>query len=217
MLAATEKMDFMPGEIKTTGAVLEMPETGISARVDTSDLNVSQELPEDSGGRFLEICTGLASLAHEFFTPTGILTNGLASKSFWPMSEVDDALSSTLKLGDTIHVDLAKVIGMVPAHKKIDCNFSSGSLELHVVVQPVTFEKVSLSRHTASIQASAVQKRRVERLNKATDRFAGPPLRHALMLEVDLTELDPPKTSLQDHLRELNRYTDALRRRFALS
>ncbi|MGA2176205.1 MAG: hypothetical protein ABSH38_14610 [Verrucomicrobiota bacterium] len=215
MLAATEKLDFMPSEAKPTGARLDIPENGISATVDTSELVVAQELPESSGKPFLEICTGLASLANRCFTPTGIVKNGLASKSIWPMSEVEAVLASTLKLGDTIHTDLAKVVGMVPAYKSIDCNFSSGNLELHVVVQAVTFEKVSFNRHTAGFRASASQKRRVERLNKAADRFDDL-LHHALMLEVDLIELDPPKTSLQDHFRELNRYTDALRTRFAL-
>jgi hypothetical protein len=35
MLAAVEKMDFMPGDTKPEGAKLEIPENGFSAAVDT--------------------------------------------------------------------------------------------------------------------------------------------------------------------------------------
>jgi len=215
MLAATKEMDFMAREAKPTGAMMDIPEQGISVALDASEMVVTQDQPEDSGESFQKICTGLDSLANQFFTPMGIVTNGLASKSIWPMPTADAVLASTLNLGNTINADLAKVVEMVPSFMKVDCNFSSGNLDLHVVVQAVTFEKVSLYRHSAGFQASASKIRRAERLNKAAARFDAT-LHHGLMLEVDLIEFDPPKTSLQNHFRELNRHTDALRTRFAL-
>ena len=215
MLAATKELDFMPREAKPTGAMMDIPEKGITVALDASEMVVTQDQPEDAWESFQKICTGLDSLTNQHFTPTGIVTNGLASKSIWPMPKADIALASTLHFGNTIHADLAKVVGMVPAYTKVDCNFSSGNLELHVVVQAVTFEKVSLYRHSAGFQASASKIRRAERLNKAAERF-DPSFHHGLMLEVDIIEFDPPKASLQNHFRELNRHTEALRTRFAL-
>jgi hypothetical protein len=215
MLAATREMDFMPREAKPTGAMMGIPEKGISVALDASEMVVTQEQPEDAVESFQQICMGLDSLANKFFSPTAIVTNGLASKSIWPMPSTDAALASTLKLGDTMHADLAKVVGMVPAHTKVDCNFSSGSMELHVVVQAVTFERVSVSHHTAGFQASASKKRRAERLNKAAEHY-DPTLHDGLMLEVDLIEIGPPKTSLENHFRELRRHSEALRMRFTL-
>ncbi len=72
---------------------------------------------------------------------------------------------------------------MVPAHKKIDCEFSSGSMDLHVLLHPVTFEKISITRHTANFKASSAQKQRVDRLNRFADRFSMH-LSHAIMLEM---------------------------------
>jgi hypothetical protein len=159
MLAACDSMDFMAIEAKPTSAALDIPERGISAGVDSAALVVTQELPEDSGEFFLKIFTGMSSLADYHFKPQAIITNGLATKSLWPTPDAEKALASTLKLGDSFGVDLAKAVNMVSAFKKLDYNFASGSLELHVVVQAVTFEKISLTRHNPSFQASPYKRR----------------------------------------------------------
>jgi len=104
---------------------------------------------------------------------------------------------------------------MVPAHKRLDFNFTSGSMDLHVLLHPVTFEKVSVNRYTPKFKASSVQKERVERLNKFADRFSVE-LRHALLLELDLMEVDPPQRSLDRHFGDLQRYTGTLRNQFTV-
>ena len=94
-------------------------------------------------------------------------------------------------------------------------NFESGSMDFHVLVHPVTFEKIALSRHNANFKSSAAQKRRIDRLNKFTERFnvdSG----HVLMMELDLMESDPPEASLPRHFDQLKRKNNLLRDKFSL-
>ncbi len=215
MVAAVENMDFMPGETKPTGAKLEIPESGLKATIDCMELAVVQELPDDNGEYFLKTCSGLAALAVEYFTPKSVVRNGFASKSYWPMPSAESTLVASLTFGDTFQVELGKSLGMAPAHKRIDCNFSSGSMDLHVLLHSVTFEEVSVNRRTANFKASSAQKKRVDRLNKFADRFSVP-LSHALMLELDLIEAEPPQGTMDNHFNELQRQTELLRNTFTV-
>lgn len=213
MVAAIEKMDFVPGEIKPTGANLEIPERGLTTVVDASQLAVAQELANEKDDFFLQTCVGLAGLATEHFTPKRITRNGFALKCYWPISNPEILLATTLTFGGTWHIDLGKAVGMAPAHKRIDYNFLSGSMALHVVLQPVTFEKVTINRLAASYNATKSEKRRVERQGKFVENFKSPPS-HALMLELDLTEAEPPQDSLGKHFEELKRHANELRQQF---
>src|SRR2546426_11487522 len=75
MLAAVEKLNFQPGDAKPIGAKLEIPEHGLVATVDTLELVVVQELPEDEEF-FLKTCLGLSELVNEHFKPNRITRNG---------------------------------------------------------------------------------------------------------------------------------------------
>lgn len=213
MLAAVEEMNFLPGDTKPIGAKLEIPERGLIASVDTLELVVAQEMPSGLDEFFLNTCVGLAALINEHFHPKRIIKNGFACKSYWAIPNADSLLAISLKFGGDAHAELGKQLGMVPAHKRLDFNFTSGSMDLHVLLHPVTFEKVSVNRHNPNFKASSVQKERVERLNKFADHFSVH-LSHALLLETDLMEVDPPQHSLKQHFNELTRYTDLLRKQY---
>ena len=213
MLAAVEELDLLPGETKPTGAKLERPESGLTVTVDTLELVATQELPGEDARAFPEICITLAGLVKTHFQPKGVIRNGFACKSYWPIVDVDALLSASLRYGGTAHLDLGKQLGLVPAHKRLDLSFSSGSMELHVMLHPVTFEKVSINRHQPGFNASSGQKRRAQRLNASADRFSRP-LSHALVLETDLMEVDPPSNSLDQHFCEMKRYAETLRKYF---
>ena len=208
-------MNFLPGDTKPVGAKLEIPERGLTAGVDTLELAAAQEMPGSDDKFFVDTCVGLAALVEKHFQPKRIIRNGFACKSYWPMTNADALLATSLQFGGTAHTELGKVLGMVPAHKRLDFNFSSGSMDLHVQLHPVTFEKVSVNRHNPNFKASSTQKERVERLNQFADRF-NIQLSHALMLEVDLMEVDPPQRSLEQHFNELKCYTDMLRKQFTV-
>ncbi|MBI2925924.1 MAG: hypothetical protein HYY24_09495 [Verrucomicrobia bacterium] len=130
-------------------------------------------------------------------------------------SELDHGSAVAYSTALCGRVELGKQLGMVPAHKRLDFDFSSGSMDLHVLLHPVTFEKVSVNRHNPNFKASSLQKQRVERLNKFADRFSVH-LSHALLLELDLMEVDPPQRSLKQHFDELKRHTEMLRKQFTV-
>ncbi len=216
MLAAVDKLDFLPGEIKPSGAKLEIPERGLTATVDTLELVIAQEMPGADHESFLKSCEDLSELVNEHFQPKRRIRNGFACKSYWPIPNANTLLAVSLRFGGEVHNELGKQLGMVPEHKRLDFNFTSGSMDLHVLLQPVTFDKVSVSRQNPNLKATSVQKERIERRNKFAEKL-DVHLSHALMLEVDLMEIDPPEHSLRRHFTELMRYTTLLRSQFDAS
>jgi hypothetical protein len=102
---------------------------------------------------------------------------------------------------------------MVPESKATDCFFASGSSTLHVNLQPVTFDRLGLSKRNVPFRANRAQSGRIDRLNKFAERGVETP--HALVLDVDLMENDPPKpTYLEAHFSELQKKTNQLRKVF---
>jgi hypothetical protein len=213
ILEAVERLNFVPGETKPSGAKLEIPELGLKATVDTTELNAVQEIPGEETKPFLKACVDLVALAHKHFTPTRVVKNGFAAKYFVGFANAEAALQASLKFGDDYHQELGKVLGMVPAHKHLDYNFASGSLDLHVSLQPVTFEKLASFRRAATFKASRDERAQVERHNLSADRTGRIP-GHAVMLELDLIEFDPPKDALEKHFQELLRLRSVLRKQF---
>jgi hypothetical protein len=216
MLEAVERLNFVPGEIKPSGAKLEIPERGLTAAVDATELIAVQEVPGEETNSFLKTCIDLVALAHKHFTPRRVVKNGFAMKSFVGFANAEAALRASLEFGDKYHQDLGKVLGMVPAHKRLDYNFTSGSLDLHVLVQPVTFEKIASFRRAANFKASRNEKARVERHNLAADRTGGIP-GHAVMMELDLIEFEPPQDALEKHFQELARRKSVLQKQFGVA
>ncbi len=189
ILEAVERLNFVPGETKPSGAKFEIPELGLKATVDTTELITVQEIPGEETDTFLKTCVDLVALVHKHFTPKRVVKNGFAAKYFVGFANAEAALQASLKFGDDYHQELGKVLGMVP----------------------VTFEKLASFRRAATFKASRDEKAQVERHNMSadrTDRIPG----HAVMLELDLIEFDPPKDALEKHFQELLRLRSVLRR-----
>src|SRR6266699_6393123 len=81
MLAATDKMNVIPGEPKPTGAKLEIPEEGVNITCDSSNLAIAQELPIGDQSYFINLCVDFAELVATHFQPREIISNGFAWKS----------------------------------------------------------------------------------------------------------------------------------------
>ena len=216
MLEATEKMDFIAGEAKPTGAKLEIPDQGINLAVDANALILSQEIPSDDDTYFVGICRGTTGLASACFRPKSIIKNGFALKAYWQFSNVQDLFAASLKLGDKYHNEIAKTVGMPPDYKKLDFTFSSGSKEFHVVVQPITFDNTRLVKQNISSQANKIERNKIERRNVFADRLSDKfTASHALILELDLMESDPPAdASLENHFAELKQKFEQLKKTF---
>lgn len=213
MLAAEQNLGFLPDDTKPIGAKMSIPEEGISASLDTRELAVSQEFCADDGETFFPICQQLAKLFQDSFTPKTVESNGFASKSMWQLGSAAEALKTSLRMGDALHDELAKLIEMPALQKRLDLHFTAGSYDLHVLLQPVTFQNITLQKHNIGPRLTESQKRRIERLNKRSGKVKFD-LSHALMLELDLIEFTPPQGSLQRHFEELRKKEQVLRKRF---
>ena len=105
---------------------------------------------------------------------------------------------------------------MGPEHKKLDCGFTSGSKDLQLTLEPVTFERVNLPLRNVAIRTTAKEKNRIDRLNQFAQRI-GSGLSHALVLTLDLMENDPPKSApLDKHFEELKGKQEAFLKLFTL-
>ena len=216
MLAASERLNLVPGEAKPTGAKMELPEQGVHVDCDSVfiALSVVYELPTPDGAFFINLCSGLAELVTEHFRPKGVAKNGFCIKSYWNISNVEDMLAATLGLGGDYHKELGKVLGLPPWHKRLDYTFSAGSKDLHLLLHPATFERFNLTKQTPGLLASKHEKSLVDRRNVFAERLVGigP---HALLLEVDLVENEPPTAvGLDRHFNELGQYNESLRKTF---
>jgi hypothetical protein len=202
MVRAVDEMDFVPGEIQITSAQLQQPEAGIKAAVNSSDLTVAQEQPGD-GKDFFRACDGLARLAVELFRPRGVWSNGFMCRIYWPFNSPEAALRASLVVGDEYQVTLERTFGMKASHKHLDYHFAAGSYEFRVNIQPVTFNQVTVARFNPQFRSSPEQRRRIERLNKQAERLEGG-VAHALMLDLDLIEYEPPeRPDLERHFEQL--------------
>jgi hypothetical protein len=197
MVRAVTELDFISGDIQVTGAKLEKPELGIKAAVDSNQLVLTQEQPLE-GNDFFDACQSLSDLAIELFEPTKVASNGFAQKLYWAFPSAEAALKASLVLLDARQAELSKEFGMTASHKHLEYHFKSGSSEFSVIIQPVTFERVVRTHFNANFRSSEEQQRRIDRLNKRADRVQDGAA-HALMMDLDLIEYDPPSSSLRKH------------------
>jgi hypothetical protein len=202
MVRAVDKMDFVPGEIQITSAQLQKPEAGIKAAINSSDLTVAQEQPSD-GNDFFGACDDLARLAMELFRPRSVWSNGFMCRIYWPFNSPEAALRASLAVGDEYQVTLERTFGMKASHKHLDYHFAAGSYEFRINIQPVTFNQVTVARFNPQFRSSPEQRRRIERLNKQAERLKSS-VAHALMLDLDLLEYEPPEPpDLKRHFEQL--------------
>lgn len=203
LLAAEDALKFIPKEPKPSGASMEIPDMGVNASVDTIHLSVTQEFPKDDSGYFIDLCKDLSKLVSEKFEPRAVFRNGFACKSYQAFDDIDAMLSATLQFGGTAHSDLSGIVDMIPEHQKLDYTFASGSKRLHIVMQPVTFDRAGMVTRNAGFQSSKIEKERISRANQFTAR-APTTLAHGLVLELDLMEDDPARDAdLKQHWEEL--------------
>jgi hypothetical protein len=216
MLIAEKKWGFISGDAQPIGAKMELPERGIHLNCDAKNLVASQELPPEGDLFFPEICQNTTSLYKELFSPTSVLKNGFALKCYISFSNPQDLLAASLKIGKDSQNEVSKIVGMISEQKKLDYTFVSGSKELRVALQPVTFNGTSLTRQNSNAQHNKVEKIAIERRNTFADHIAKNfSASHALVLEMDLMESDPPADSnLVKHFSDLVQKYESLTKTF---
>ena len=203
-ILAAEKFNLMSAETNISGAKLTIPELGILVQANTQELSVMQELRGEDSEGFFQLVTNMVKTYSELFSPSRIESTGFASKSFLPFKSHDAALAKSLELGDKYNLALAKTVEMVPSQKKLDCNFTSGSFNFHILTHPVTFSPIGQQTHNAPGLSTDGQKKRLARLNRKAERVDHT-LAHAIMLELDLVEFNPPADSLKKDFSALKK------------
>lgn len=200
MLAAIDKFDLMPGEIVPTGGQFSMPEKGLRGSVNTTTLEVIQEMPVDQKF-FRDISSGIACLAQEHVGPLHLEVSSFEMKFMAPMQTEEAANKAILQWRNQDFAGMSKVLEMVPETTRLDATFNSGSQRLRLVVNAVAFEAIRIHRHNPTIMATKSQVRRAGRLTAGAERMPDYPP-YAIFLEVTLSESTPPVAS-EDALFEL--------------
>lgn len=207
MLDAEETLDLLPSEEpKPTGARMEKPEQGVVVTLDASQLNIVEELSGQGDDVFLPMAVKVGELAVRHIEPRLVFNRMFRASSFLPTKTLEQALRYTVEVDRTHQSNWAEMIGMSASHKRIDYAFSSGSLDVNVVLSATTFEAVTLKRSAAGLRASEKQKRRAERFNIRAEKLQVP-ANHVVMLDVGITEFDPPaggERALFEQLRRID-------------
>ena len=205
MVEAEERLDLLPSETpKPTGARMEKPEHGVVVSLDASQLNVVEEMSGRGDEAFLTLALMVGELALRHVEPRAIASRIFRVSSFLPMETLEQAMRYTVEVDKQHQSEWAGKIGMSPSHKKIDYAFSSGSLDVNVVLSVTTFEAVTVQHLATGVRASERQKKRAERFNVRAEKLQVP-AHHVVMLEVGITEFDPPADGAETLFEQLRK------------
>lgn len=212
MLLAEERLGLMTEDVKPSGCKMARPESGISVALDSSELAITQELYADNGAEFINVCQVMEQLVREVFKPRHVESSGFASNTCWGMESSDAVLAASLKLGMEL-ADIGRDVEMPARQASVDCHFAAGSFDLHLQIHPVTFQSLTFKKFNSPPLATAAHRRRLDRLNKRTERM-NTSLRQGIMMELDLIEFDPPVSPLKNHFEQLKKKELILQKRF---
>lgn len=192
MVRAEKELGFISGEAQPKGAKLDHPSTGVHLEVDTLGFTMSQELPDDVGGRFCEQVIQVSRLVEELFAPETIFYNGFLAKRIREFPTEDQAFAATLKLTEDGGCSLGDVLGLTPFHQALKYAFKAGSFEYQVDCKPIAFTSVVRGRkRNYGFGASERDRRIVDEWNEYQSSLETPDA-YALSLEADLRERNPP-------------------------
>ena len=202
---AEQEKGMMPsGDQTPSGGILEKPETGLKLEVNTLMMRLTHEFPEAVGeAEFLGHAEYFSHLYYELFAPSSVERNGVAVQYYLPFEKIDEAERESLK-GDVEGLEaLGRSLGMTPESRTRDYRFLSGSRNLRVRTHPATFERVQGILKNAASRATTRQRKIVERQNYGVNRILEQSLKHALFVDLDLTEDNPPERGIQPLIQEV--------------
>jgi len=202
--AEDEKGMIPAGEQTPSGGILENPETGLKLEVNTLMLRLTHEFPETDGKAvFLDHAEYFSHLYHELFAPRAVERNGVAVQCYLPFDDIDVAERESLQGDSEGLTALGRSVGMMPESRNRDYRFVSGSRHLRVKTHPATFERVQGILKNAVSRTTARQQRIIGRQNSGVKRILEQSLKHALFVELDLTEDSPPGGSIKPLVEEV--------------
>ena len=129
--------------------------------------------------------------------------NGVAVQCYLPFDDVAVAERESLQ-GDADGLTaLGRSLGMMPESRTRDYRFASGSKHLRVKSHPATFERVQGIIKNAASRTTSRQQQVIERQNSGVKRMLEQSLKHALFVDLDLTEDKPPEGGIQSLVDEV--------------
>lgn len=202
---AEEEKGMMPGGDQTpSGGTLENPEVGLKLEVNTLMLRLTHEFPEAGGeALFLEHAEYFSNLYHELFAPSAVERNGVAVQCFTSFDAIDVAERESLQGDAEGLAALGRSLGMIPDSRTRDYRFVSGSKHLRVKTHPATFERVQGVLRNAVTRTTPRQQNLIGRQNSGVKRILEQSLKHALFVDLDLTEDNPPEHGIGPLLEEV--------------
>jgi hypothetical protein len=202
---AEDEMGMMPsGEQTPSGGLLENPELGLKLEVNTLMLRLTHEFPEADGEAvFTKHSEYFSQLYHELFTPRAVERNGVAVQCFLPFEMINVAEGESLQGDVEGLVALGRTVGMLPESRTRDYRFVLGSKHLRLKIHPATFERVQGVLKNAVSRTTERQQQAIGRQNTGVKRVLEQSLKHALFVDLDLTEDNPPENGIRQLVEEM--------------
>jgi len=202
---AEQEKGMMPaGEQTPSGGMLENPEIGIKVEVNTLMLRLTHEFPAEDGKTvFLEHAEYFSHLYQKLFAPRAVERNGIAVQDFIPFEDVVLAERESLQGRVETTTALGQTLGMIPESRSREYRFASGSKNLRVKTHPATFERVQGILRNAVSRTTVRQQQVIGRQNNGVKRILEQSLKHALFVDLDLTEDNPPENGIRTLLDEV--------------
>jgi hypothetical protein len=202
---AEQEKGMMPGGDQTpSGGILENAEAGLKLEVNTLMLRLTHEFPEAGGEAiFLEHAEYFSQLYHELFTPRAVERNGVAVQCYLPFDNIEFAERESLQGDAGGLAALGQSLGMIPESRTRDYRLVLGSKHLRVKSHPATFERVQGILKNAVSRTTSRQRQAIERQNSGVKRVLEQSLKHALFVDLDLTEDNPPERGIQPLVEEV--------------
>jgi hypothetical protein len=202
---AEEEMGMIPaGEQTPSGGNMEKPEIGLKLEFNTVMLRLTHEMPAEGDETMLiEHAEYFSNLYQALFAPKAVERNGVALQCYRPFADVVLAERESLLGAPEGMEALALSLGMVPAARTREYRFAAGSKNLRVKTHPATFERVQAALKNAGSRATPRQRSTIERQNIGVQRTLEQTLRHALFVDLDLTEELPPENGIRPLVEEM--------------
>lgn len=141
MIRAERELEFLPAEAQPKGATMTIPEKSINLALDSSAVALQQHQPTaDETGEFRDLCEAVSKLAMEIFEPTNTQRTGIACTSVRSFSSDEAVLkASRAVVAANGSTPISEWIDMPLSQVELNERYRSGSRELVVRTQPVTF------------------------------------------------------------------------------
>jgi len=199
-----ESFGFYATETILTGCSLELPEERMFLTANSNELSLNCEAPKDDRF-FLDVAEFASKTAVEIFHPFEVFRNSLVLRVFKSEATLEKANDFSLSVFGNEYAELADTLSLQPSTKEIKIGFKSGSYEFDIQSQSVVLSVNGRNITVPQNRISKAQHAYVDKVREVTNKRVFEP-GYGVMLTLELSEKEPPPTSLAAHLKLLRDY-----------